>query len=58
MNFPLYTDRAKEILGLDPHPKLLAIASQKPRSIPSKLIEASAKSIPLDDASVDTVVST
>jgi ubiquinone/menaquinone biosynthesis C-methylase UbiE len=51
MNLPLYTDRAKEILGLDPHPKLLAIASQKPRSIPSKLIEGSAKSIPLDDAS-------
>ncbi len=36
----------------------LAIASEKPRSIPSKLIEGSAESIPLDDASVDTVVST
>ena len=58
LNLPLYTDRATEILGLDPHPKLLAMASEKPRSIPSKLIEGSAESIPLDDASVDTVVST
>jgi ubiquinone/menaquinone biosynthesis C-methylase UbiE len=58
MNLPLYTDRATEILGLDPHPKLLAIASEKPQSIPSKLIEGSAESIPLDDACVDTVVST
>ena len=58
MNLPLYTDRATEILGLDPHPKLLAIASAKPRSIPSRLIEGSAESIPLDDASVDTVVTT
>lgn len=58
MNLPLYTDRATEILGLDPHPKLLAMASEKPRSIASKLLEGSAESIPLDDASVDTVVST
>ena len=58
MNLPLYTDRATEILGLDPHPKLLSIASEKPQSIPSKLIEGSAESIPLDDACVDTVVST
>ena len=34
------------------------MASEKPRSISSKLIEGSAESIPLDDASVDTVVST
>lgn len=57
-NLPLYTDRATEILGLDPHPKLLAMASAKPRSVPSKLIEGSAESIPLNDHSVDTVVST
>ena len=58
LNLPLYTDRATEILGLDPHPKLLAMASEKPQSLPSKLIEGSAESIPLDDASIDTVVST
>lgn len=58
MNLPLYTDRATEILGLDPHPKLLAMAAEKPRSSSSKLIEGSAESIPLDNASIDTVVST
>lgn len=58
LNLPLYTDRTTEILGLDPHPRLLAMASEKPRSVPSRLIEGSAESIPLDDASIDTVVST
>ncbi|HWS96221.1 MAG TPA: class I SAM-dependent methyltransferase, partial [Candidatus Methylomirabilis sp.] len=59
-NLLFLRNRATEILGLDPHPKLLGMASEKPRSIPSKLIEGSAESIPLelDDASVDTVVST
>lgn len=58
LNLPLYTNRATEVLGLDPHPRLLAMASAKPRCVPSKLIEGSAESIPLDDDSVDTVVST
>ena len=58
LNLPLYTNRATEIVGLDPHPKLLAMASQKSRSIPSRLIEGSAESIPLDDATIDTVVTT
>lgn len=58
LNLPLYTSRASEILGLDPHPKLLAMASAKRGSIPSKLIKGSAESIPLEDDSVDTVVST
>jgi hypothetical protein len=39
LNLPLYTNRATEILGLDPHPKLLGTASDKARSVPSKLIE-------------------
>lgn len=58
LNLPLYTNRATEILGLDPHPKLLAMASQKSRPIPSRFIEGSAESIPLDDATIDTVVTT
>jgi hypothetical protein len=39
LNLPLYTHRATEILGLDPHPKLLGTASDKARSVPSELIE-------------------
>jgi ubiquinone/menaquinone biosynthesis C-methylase UbiE len=57
-NLPLYTNRATEVVGLEPHPKLLSMASQKPRLVSMRLIEASAESIPLEDASVDTVVTT
>src|SRR5436309_2587453 len=58
MNLPLYSNRATEILGLDPHPKLLEMASRKSALVPSKLIEGSAESIPIHNASVDTVVTT
>jgi ubiquinone/menaquinone biosynthesis C-methylase UbiE len=57
-NLALYTDRAVEILGLEPHPKLLKIASAKVSPIPAKLIQGSAESIPLDARAVDTVVVT
>jgi ubiquinone/menaquinone biosynthesis C-methylase UbiE len=57
-NLPFYTDRAKEVLGIEPHPKLLDMAAGKAGRAPTKLIEASAESIPLDAASVDTVVTT
>jgi ubiquinone/menaquinone biosynthesis C-methylase UbiE len=57
-NLPLYPDRITEILGLEPHPRLLKMASEKSGRVPVKLIDASAESIPLDDASVDTVVTT
>ena len=58
LNLPFYTNHATEILGLDPHPRLLRMAADRTGPVPSTLIEASAESIPLDDASVDTVVTT
>ncbi|HEX5432105.1 MAG TPA: class I SAM-dependent methyltransferase [Bryobacteraceae bacterium] len=58
LNLPFYSNRATEVLGLDPHPKLLAMVSQRQRPAPVELIEGSAESIPLDDGSVDTVVTT
>jgi ubiquinone/menaquinone biosynthesis C-methylase UbiE len=58
MNLPFYTNRVKEVLGLEPHPKLLEMASEKSASISVKLIEGSAESIPFDTGSVDTVVTT
>ena len=58
MNLPLYTDRAVEILGLEPHPKLLKMASAKAAPVASKLIEGSAEAIPLDARAVDTVLLT
>lgn len=58
LNLPFYTDLASEVLGLEPHPKLLQMASQKFSRVPVKLIEGSAESIPIDAASADTVVTT
>jgi ubiquinone/menaquinone biosynthesis C-methylase UbiE len=58
INLPLYSNRAKQVLGLEPHPKLLGMAAGKSGPVPFRLIAASAESIPLDAASVDTVVST
>jgi ubiquinone/menaquinone biosynthesis C-methylase UbiE len=59
LNLPLYRPPVKEILALEPAPKLVAIARCAPHpSIPVRFIEASAEAIPLDDHSVDTVVTT
>ena len=58
LNLPFYTEHATEILGLEPHPKLLEMASPKSRRDRATLIEGSAESIPLDRASVDTILVT
>ena len=58
MNLPFYTERATEILGLEPHPKLLGMASPKAHRDRATLIKGSAESIPLDRASVDTILVT
>jgi ubiquinone/menaquinone biosynthesis C-methylase UbiE len=57
-NLPFYRDNTKELLGIEPHPKLLNMAAGKAHRVPTKLMEASAESIPLDRASVDTIVTT
>jgi ubiquinone/menaquinone biosynthesis C-methylase UbiE len=58
LNLPFYSARASEIVGLDPHRKLLAMARRRLSHIPLTAMEGSAESIPLDDRSVDTVVTT
>lgn len=58
VNLPLYGARVGEVLGLEPHPKLLKMACGKIGDVPSKFIAGSAESIPLEDTSVDTVVTT
>src|SRR5579871_1495421 len=58
LNLPFYTAAATEIVGLDPHPKLLEIARRKNPGIAWKALEGSADSIPMDDRSVDTVLTT
>ena len=58
LNLPFYTARATEIIGLDPHPKLIGMASRQASSVPAEILGGSAESIPLDNASIDTVVTT
>jgi ubiquinone/menaquinone biosynthesis C-methylase UbiE len=58
-NLPFYRSPAKQILALEPSPKLVDMA----RSVPHpethvSFLEASAESIPLDDGTVDSVVTT
>lgn len=59
-NLPLYGDRAEEVIGLEPSAGLLGRArAGAGRAVrPVRLMEGSAEAIPLDRASVDTVVST
>jgi ubiquinone/menaquinone biosynthesis C-methylase UbiE len=59
LNLPLYAN-ASHVIGLDPSAKLLAMARRNTSAvrIPIEFVEGSAEAIPLDDASVDTVVTT
>jgi ubiquinone/menaquinone biosynthesis C-methylase UbiE len=60
LNLPFYRAQAREILGLEPMPQLIAMARRAVAASPPRvvLIEGSAESIPLDDRSIDTVVTT
>jgi ubiquinone/menaquinone biosynthesis C-methylase UbiE len=59
LNLPFYGPTVREVLALEPAPKLLAMARRVPDpGMPVSFIEASAESIPLDHQSVDTVVTT
>lgn len=58
LNLPFYTAETTEIIGLDPHPKLVNLASRQASIVPAKILEGAAESIPMDTATVDTVVMT
>jgi ubiquinone/menaquinone biosynthesis C-methylase UbiE len=60
LNLPFYRSSASEILGLEPGPRLIAMARREARtsSVPVTFIEGSAESIPLDNGCIDTVVTT
>jgi ubiquinone/menaquinone biosynthesis C-methylase UbiE len=59
LNMPFYPDAVREVVGLDISAQLLAISRTAARRRGSiELIEASAEAIPLDDRSVDTVLTT
>ncbi len=60
MNLPLYGKPVQEVIGLDPSPRLLAMAQRKTThsSVVVEFIEGSAEAIPLNQNSVDTVITT
>jgi ubiquinone/menaquinone biosynthesis C-methylase UbiE len=60
LNLPFYGPGVRQVIGLEPSPKLLAMA-RRAAGAPAgavELLKGSAESIPLDRASVDTVVTT
>ncbi len=60
LNIRLYKTSVSEVLALEPDPKLIAMAERSTRNAvcPVRFLEASAEHIPLDEKSVDTVVTT
>jgi len=58
-NLPFYRSPTKEILALEPSPKLVTMARGVADSaVPVHFLEASAETIPLDDGTIDSVVTT
>lgn len=60
LNFPLYGKQVEFVYGIDPSPRLLAVARQRAAAseVPVELLLGSATAIPLADDAVDTVVMT
>lgn len=60
LNLKLYQPTTSEVLALEPDPALTRMAqiNAKGASRPVTFLEASAEQIPLDDKSIDTVVTT
>ena len=60
LNLPLYGANVRQVIGLDPSAKLLRMARRVGSRVarPVEFVEGSAEQIPLETASVDTVVMT
>jgi ubiquinone/menaquinone biosynthesis C-methylase UbiE len=60
VNLPFYRTAVRQIIGIEPSPKLLEMTAQSAKrlSMTPELIEGTAEALPLDDRSVDTVVDT
>jgi SAM-dependent methyltransferase len=60
LNLPLYGGAVRHVIGLEPSLKLLSMArgAVSESSQPIEFLHASAEAIPLENGSVDTVVST
>jgi len=60
LNLPFYTEKVQRVIALDPSPTLLSMALKVlPRvKPPVEFVEGSAEAVPLEEASVDAVVTT
>jgi ubiquinone/menaquinone biosynthesis C-methylase UbiE len=60
INLPFYGTGVSEIVGIEPSPRLLKMTQRTGgrTSTPLKLIEGTAEAIPIDDQTIDTVVTT
>jgi ubiquinone/menaquinone biosynthesis C-methylase UbiE len=60
LNLPLYGSSVRSVIGLEPSPELLRMARDRAAAapVPIELLQASAEAVPLDSASLDTVVTT
>jgi ubiquinone/menaquinone biosynthesis C-methylase UbiE len=60
LNLPFYRPAVREVIALEPAPRLITMARSGARAAPTpvRFLEASAEAIPLDRDSVDTVVTT
>lgn len=60
LNLPLYSDKVIRVIGLDPSAELLRIAADAAGGAQPyvELIEGLAETVPLEDASVDSVIVT
>jgi ubiquinone/menaquinone biosynthesis C-methylase UbiE len=58
LNLPLYGGNVRSVIGLEPSPELLRLARRNAPAMPVELVEGSAEALPLEDRSVDTVVTT
>jgi ubiquinone/menaquinone biosynthesis C-methylase UbiE len=60
MNLPFYRPPVREVLALEPAPRLVTMArgASRATSMPVSFLEASAEAIPLHEHSVDTIVTT
>jgi ubiquinone/menaquinone biosynthesis C-methylase UbiE len=60
LNLALYESRVRSVLGIEPSPELVEMARRNASlaRVPVELVEGSAEALPVEDASVDTVVTT
>jgi ubiquinone/menaquinone biosynthesis C-methylase UbiE len=60
LNLPFYSQNVLRVIGLDPSPKLLSMARENARAVSGAIefVQGSAEAIPLENRSVDTVVTT